>query len=156
MNQHEREALNKLGIDEKIDIKGYFERILQERDRAEERFQNERDRRYAEVKSAEEKALKVKEQADRDALGLAREIQTYKDEKANELREQIASERNLYVTKGELQAAVRELAASIKPLSEHASSSQGRTAGITWIVPVAFSVFFLLATIVSIYLSTRK
>ena len=66
------------------------------------RFEEERDRRYTEVKNAEEKALRIKEQADRDALGLAREIQTYKDEKANELREQINSERNLYPTKAQL------------------------------------------------------
>lgn len=96
---------------------------------ADDRWQAERDRRYAEVKAAEEKALKVKEAADDRALQLAREIQTYKDEKANELREQIASERGIYVTRAELASAVRELQASIKPLTEYASGSTGRTAG---------------------------
>ena len=36
------------------------------------------------------------------ALGLSRESQTYKDEKANELREQIAAERGLYTTKNDI------------------------------------------------------
>jgi hypothetical protein len=66
----------------------------------------ERDRRYAEVKAAEEKALKVKEKADEVALGLQRDYQTYKDLKANELREQIASERGLYVTRDELKPVI--------------------------------------------------
>ena len=62
------------------------------------RFEAERDRRYTEVNLEREKALKIKETADRAALELAREIQTYKDEKANELRSQIEGERGTYVT----------------------------------------------------------
>ncbi len=89
----------------------------------------ERDRRYAEVNVEKEKALKIKETADLAALQLAREIQTYKDEKANELREQISSERGLYVTRNELASAVRELQASIKPLTEYTVSDAGRNAG---------------------------
>ena len=89
----------------------------------------ERDRRYAEVNVEKEKALKIKETADLAALQLAREIQTYKDEKANELREQINSERGLYVTRDELASAVRELQAVIKPLTEYASSDAGRNMG---------------------------
>jgi hypothetical protein len=83
---------------------------------ADERFFEERDRRYAEVALEREKALKIKEEADKAALGLAREIQTYKDEKANELREQIASERGLYATKGDVQAAVEKIEATLGPL----------------------------------------
>lgn len=97
---------------------------------AEEKFQQERDRRYAEVKSAEEKALRVKEQADRDALGLAREIQSYKDEKANQLREQISSERGLYATKNDVVAAVDKIGAQIGPLIAYASAQQGGSKGI--------------------------
>ena len=70
-------------------------RFLAERDRRYHEVSAERDQRYAEVKAAEEKALKVKETADLKALDLASQIQTYKDEKANELREQISSERGL-------------------------------------------------------------
>ncbi|HSZ38457.1 MAG TPA: hypothetical protein VK817_00720 [Trebonia sp.] len=89
----------------------------------------ERDRRYAEVKAAEEKALKVKEKADEVALGLQRDNQVYKDEKANELREQISSERGRYVTREELASAVRELQALIKPLADYTASDAGRNMG---------------------------
>ena len=64
----------------------------------------ERDRRYAEVSIEREKALKIKEKADEKALSLARDIQTYKDLQANQLREQINNERGLYATKDQLDA----------------------------------------------------
>ncbi len=92
-------------------------------------LQDERDRRYSEVKAAEEKALRVKEKADEIALGLQRDNQVYKDEKANELREQIASERGLYVTREELASAVREMQALIKPTIDYISSDAGRNRG---------------------------
>ncbi len=76
------------------------------------------DRRYAEVNVEREKALKIKEEADKAALGLAREIQTYKDEKANQLREQINSERGVYATKEDLQSAIREIVAGQSKKSE--------------------------------------
>jgi hypothetical protein len=81
---------------------------------ADSRFLDERDRRYTEVSVEREKALKIKDEADKAALGLAREIQTYKDEKANELREQIGSERGLYPTKSELTSAIRELRTEVQ------------------------------------------
>jgi hypothetical protein len=77
----------------------------------------ERDRRYTEVNLEREKALKIKEKADLAALTLAREIQTYKDEKANELRSQIERERGSYVTQEQLAATVREYMAELKPLT---------------------------------------
>jgi hypothetical protein len=97
---------------------------------ADRRFHDERDRRYSEVNIEREKALKIKEEADKAALGLAREIQTYKDEKANELREQIASERNLYATKNDVTAAVEKIEAEIRPLFEYATTQQGRSSGL--------------------------
>src|SRR5687768_2356641 len=87
-----------------------------------DRIDEERDRRYREVALEREKALKIKEEADREALSLARQIQTYKDEKANELREQINSERGLYATKGDLSAAIEKVDATIKPVLEYVSS----------------------------------
>jgi vacuolar-type H+-ATPase subunit H len=119
---------------------------------AEEKFQQERDRRYAEVKSAEEKALRVKEQADRDALGLAREIQTYKDEKANQLREQISSERGLYASKGDLNAAIEKLQATIAPIVSYVAAQQGGSRGMRdmwgWLIAavMAGAVLFNLFT----------
>jgi vacuolar-type H+-ATPase subunit H len=96
---------------------------------ADSELQRERDRRYTEIAQEREKALKIKETADRDALGLAREIQTYKDEKANELREQISSERGLYATKDDVAAAVGKLEAVIKPLIESNATHQGDRSG---------------------------
>jgi len=96
---------------------------------AQARFEAERDRRYTEIAVERERALKIKEQADRDALGLAREIQTYKDEKANELREQIGSERGLYATKHDLVGVAEKLEATIKPLADYIASDRGRGIG---------------------------
>lgn len=55
------------------------------------------------LRVADQRALQIKEVADKDALRLAREIQTYKDEKANELRSQIEREQGERATKKELQ-----------------------------------------------------
>jgi hypothetical protein len=94
-------------------------------------LQEERDRRYAEVNVEKEKALKIKETADLAALQLAREIQTYKDEKANELREQINRERGLYATRDDMAAIQREYTLALKPLTEFVSQAQGKGAGAT-------------------------
>jgi vacuolar-type H+-ATPase subunit H len=97
---------------------------------AEDKFQAERDRRYSEVKNAEEKALKIKEEADKTALGLQRDNQNYRDEKANDLREQISGERGLYVRNEDLAAAIGKIEATIEPLSGFVARSQGRSGGI--------------------------
>lgn len=98
---------------------------------ADERFAAERDRRYAEVAVEREKALKIKDEADKAALGLAREIQTYKDEKANDLREQIGSERGHYASKEDLGGLGDKIDAILKPLIEYVAGQQGRGAGLS-------------------------
>jgi hypothetical protein len=114
-----------------------------------DKFYEERDRRYSEVNIEREKALKIKETADLAALGLAREIQTYKDEKANELREQINSERGLYATKEDLRNLEDKLTALIKPLSEFVIGAAGGKARATdfrtWIIAGATLVFGYIA-----------
>jgi hypothetical protein len=87
------------------------------------------DRRYAEVNIEREKALKIKETADLAALGLAREIQNYKDEKANQLREQINSERGLYATNKD-----------IEPLKTYISGQTGRGVGMNALAGYALSI----------------
>ena len=94
---------------------------------ADKEFQAERDRRYSEVNIEKEKALKIKETADLAALQLARDIQIYKDEKANELREQINRERVLYASKDDVKALAEKMETIVKPLTEYISSQQGRT-----------------------------
>ena len=123
--------------------------LIDERDRLRQKLTDERDRRYAEVNVEKEKALKIKETADLAALQLAREIQTYKDEKANELREQINSERGLYATKSDVENVVREMGATIKPLAEYVTSQTGRSAGVGavygWIIAAIGAVGAIVA-----------
>ena len=121
---------------------------------AQEKFDTERDRRYTEVGVEREKALKIKETADLAALGLAREIQSYKDEKANQLREQINSERGLYASQNDLQAAVEKIEDTIKPLATFVASQQGRSTGTdkTWgyifaALGAAFGLFGILVAV---------
>jgi Protein of unknown function (DUF2913) len=103
---------------------GTLKALVDEREQAAARLAEERDRRYAEVNVEKEKALKIKETADLAALQLARADQTYKDEQANKLREQINSERNVYVTQDQLAAAVREMSSLVKPVSEYVTGQQ--------------------------------
>jgi hypothetical protein len=109
-----------------VTLREHLEKLAE----ADAKFEAERDRRYSEVALEREKALKIKETADLAALQLAREIQTYKDEKANELREQISSERGLYATKDDLANMNREIVATIKPLVDYVSSQRGVKEGI--------------------------
>jgi len=118
---------------------------------AEVRFQEERDRRYAEVALEREKALKIKEEADKAALGLAREIQTYKDEKANELREQINSERGFYASKDDVTSAVEKVEATITPLAEFVSRQQGRTQGISTSAAAVYAALLIVVNIALYY-----
>lgn len=125
------------------------DRLDEERDR----FNQERDRRYSEVNIEREKALKIKEEADKAALGLAREIQSYKDEKANQLREQISAERGTYATKDDLAAAIREMSVTMAPLTAFVSGQRGEQTGSTSSVNRMLSVIAALAgisTVVSV------
>jgi vacuolar-type H+-ATPase subunit H len=108
-----------VSLREYLEAQIQFERLLSEAN----------DRRYYEVNVEREKALKIKETADLAALQLAREIQTYKDEKANELREQISSERGLYATHADVVATTEKLEALIAPLATFVNAQQGRTIG---------------------------
>lgn len=151
---------------------------------SDERFEDERDRRYSEVKALEvllfeerdrrytevgverEKALKIKETADLAALGLAREIQTYKDEQANELRSQIEQERGNYVSRNDLSGAVGKIDARLEPITAYVQATQGTVKGSTstvnWIIAglgvvfaVASFLFGLIGLGISIYLLTQ-
>jgi hypothetical protein len=110
-------------------------------------FHTERDRRYTEVALEREKALKIKEQADRDALALARADQTYKDERANNLRTQLERERGDYATKDDLAGLADKLESAIRPALEYIASAQGRTSGFStgWGVLVAVAGLVLAA-----------
>jgi chromosome segregation ATPase len=118
---------------------------------AEEKFEVERDRRYKEVADEREKALSMKEIADRDALELAREIQKYKDEKANELREQINSERGLYASKADLGAAMKEVNATLGPVLDYVRGQKGPRALTTSSVAGVVGLLLGLAALITLF-----
>ena len=124
------------------------------------RFSEERDRRYAEVALEREKALKIKETADLAALDLAREIQTYKDEKANDLRSQIEGERGSYVTRTEyLQAhssLIDKLEATTKPLTDYVAAQQGRSQGIGSSASFIQNLLLVAVAIAGLYLALHR
>ena len=139
-----------------------FVREMQWRDREQQwrdKFDTERDRRYAENDLEREKALKIKDEgdkaaraikdeSDKEAMRLAREIQVYKDEKANELREQISSERGLYATKEDLGNTAAKFEAVMQPVIEYVARNQGRGSGFAsvwaWVVGAAGLVLVLV------------
>jgi vacuolar-type H+-ATPase subunit H len=93
-----------------------------------------------ELREADQRALSIKETADLAALGLARDHQTYRDEKANELREQISSERGLYVTRGQLEAATAKIEVELEPVKAYMLAQQGRADGISALQVLLFSL----------------
>lgn len=108
----------------------------------------ERDRRYKEVAAEREKALQIKEEADKEALRLAREIQVYKDEKANNLREQIGNERVDMATKDD-----------VKPLTAYVASQMGRSAGVgaygSAMVVAASILIAVIGLVISAWVATH-
>jgi len=111
---------------------------------------NERDRRYSEVQAEKDKALQIKQTADSEALGLARQNIAAEFEKANRLREQISSERGDYATKKDLSAAVDKIGETIRPLTDYVSAQQGKTSGATATQVVFFSIGGLLLAALSV------
>lgn len=114
------------------------------------KINEERDRRYMEVDIEREKALKIKEVADLAALELAREIQTYKDEKANQLREQINNERGLYASKGELSSLAEKFEALMHPISAWMLAQQGRNQGLSDSAKILIGMIGVISTIFGI------
>jgi hypothetical protein len=126
-------------------------------DALKDRLDAERDRRYSEVNIEREKALKIKEEADKAALGLAREIQSYKDEKANQLREQIQSERGSLASKDDLASAIREIQTSIAPLTAYVSGMGGQAkqtdlsrTNVVAVVGIIYGVMATAGVVVSV------
>lgn len=88
------------------------------------------DRRYTEVNQEREKALLIEKAGNEKALVLARSLQDYKDEKANELRSQIERERGTYVTHTDLTGAIEKIEATLKPVVAYVEGQRGRSSGL--------------------------
>lgn len=138
--------------------------------KADQALAKERDRRYAEVEAEREKAVRIKDHADEQALNLARQAQTAKDDMHNGLLKQIGEERGTYATKDDVAAAVKEINATYGPLVTWATSQQGQQSSVTdsrtsrrldaslrvIIIGVVVSgTFNLIGAIVSIVIATR-
>ena len=96
-----------------------------------EALSQERDRRYSEVAAEKDRALRIKEDGDEKALNLARDIQVYKDEKANELRTQIERERGTYATHADLKALSDKLEITLKPILNYVAQQGNGPRAIT-------------------------
>lgn len=95
------------------------------------RFYEERDRRYTSESELRAMALRIKETADAEALRLAREAQSLKDEQTDKLRDESLSRSGIYATNAGVQQAFQELEARIqevlKPLVDYVSNQKGAT-----------------------------
>jgi hypothetical protein len=133
---------------DKIDLDKHMAALRQ----ADKELGEERDRRYAEVALARAEALRIKEVADEKALDLAREIQKYKDEKANELREQIAAERGTYLPVEIYNDRNEELVRRITKNENLLSQGGGRSTGLNAAWGYLLGAVTLIASIIAIYL----
>jgi vacuolar-type H+-ATPase subunit H len=94
---------------------------------------------FDKLREADQRALQIKEAGDAKALDLAREIQVYKDEKANQLREQINSERGLYVSQ-----------IQFKPIADYITAQQGHTKASEVTMGKVYAAIAAMGTIIGI------
>ena len=124
----------------------------------------ERDRRYAEVNVEKEKALKIKETADRDALDLARERQREKDAQSDALRDKTLSQSGIYATNVDLAAAIdalktsqetaiHELVGKLQPFIDLVTQQQGahKNSDGTWTKALG-----VLGVLIAFYVASKN
>lgn len=102
---------------------------------ADTKFYEERDRRYTSESELRAMALRIKETADAEALRLAREAQSLKDEQTDKLRDESLSRSGIYATNAGVQKAFQELEDRIqevlKPLVNYVASQTGAQGAIS-------------------------
>lgn len=107
-----------------------------------EKLQNERDKRYTEGNQLRAMALQIKETADFRALELARELQTYKDERNDAMREQNLKETGVFATRDDLAnifskteekltSFIDEMKIVLKPVLAHIAEDKGAAVSTT-------------------------
>lgn len=101
---------------------------------------HERDLRYQAVDVERDKANV-----------LAKANQDYRDERANQLREQISEERVLYASKAEVEKVEEKMEALLKPVLDFVSAQQGSKQGAFDQRQLVGWAFGLIATIVALY-----
>lgn len=117
---------------------------------------NERDRRYAKEAELRADALKIKQQADSEALNRDREDRKYKDEQANKWREQVAQERvdarereAKFLTKDEYDRRHGDLLKQVGALATVQSEGGGRAVQMDKFIAYGIGTVGVLAAIVS-------
>jgi hypothetical protein len=117
---------------------------------------DERDRRYQREGELRAEALRIKQEADEHARSLARADQTYKDEQANRLREQIGEERaegrereRQFVTNEEYDRRHDPLVRQVNALAESMAAGSGRSAGIDKLIAYGIGAAGVIAAIIS-------
>jgi hypothetical protein len=93
------------------------------------RFMDERDRRYSEVAVEKEKALKIKEVADRDAKDLERSAQIYREQQNDAMRDKNLAQSGIYATNASVSQGFAEFRTELKPILDYISSTTGNVRG---------------------------
>lgn len=108
------------------------------------------------LRAADQRALEIKQRADEQALGLAREAQTYRDEQANRLREQIAQERvearereAQFLTKEEYERRHDDLVKLVNGLATVQAEGGGRSAGLDKLIAYGIGAAAVVVAVVS-------
>ncbi len=132
-----------------------------------EALMRERDLRYTQLRAADQRALeikaegdkeakRIKEEGDSKALNLERENRAYKDEKANNLRTQIESERGNYATKADLAAASEKIEATLAPVLVYVASQQGNQSGRLSQQQLLFALLTAGSIVFGIFMALRN
>jgi len=108
------------------------------------------------LRAADQRALEIKQRADEQALGLAREGQTYRDEQANRLREQITQERvearereARLLTKEEYDRRHDDLVKLVNGLATVQAEGGGRSAGLDKLIAYGIGAAAVVVAVIS-------
>lgn len=135
---------------DKITLRDYMDSRFADQNKAIEVAFTAQKEALSAARAAAKDALAIKERADRDALQLARDQQTYKDEQANRLREQLGQERGSYATKSDLAAISSKFEGLINPLMNNMALQQGRSSGMDKGWATLISIVSLVATVMTV------
>lgn len=121
-----------------------------------EAVMDERDQRYAREAELRAEALKIKQEADKEALNRDREDRRYKDAQANKLREQIAEERTearereaRFLTKEEYDRRHEDLLKEVGRIATIQAEGGGRTAGLDKLIAYGIGAAAVVVAIIS-------
>jgi len=108
------------------------------------------------LREADQRALEIKQRADEKALELARDGQTYRDEQANRLREQIAQERiearereSKLLTKEEYDRRHEDLQKAVGQLITAQAEGGGRSAGFDKLIAYGIGAAAVAVAVIS-------